>query len=91
MEVVLALLEEGSTIPFIARYRKDKTGALDEVQALMEEARRTRALEWVAGTEMTSGEMAERLGFSDVRGFRRAFKRWTNMSLQQYRTERARA
>jgi AraC-like DNA-binding protein len=60
-------------------------------QELMEEARRARALEWVAGTEMTSGEMAERLGFSDVRGFRRAFKRWTKMSLQQYRTERDRA
>lgn len=27
---VLKLLEEGSTIPFIARYRKDVTGALDE-------------------------------------------------------------
>lgn len=30
-EAVLALLAEGATIPFIARYRKDKTGALDEV------------------------------------------------------------
>jgi uncharacterized protein len=30
-ETVLALLAEGATIPFIARYRKDKTGALDEV------------------------------------------------------------
>lgn len=29
---VLELLAEGATIPFIARYRKDKTGALDEVQ-----------------------------------------------------------
>ena len=29
---VLQLLSEGATIPFIARYRKDKTGALDEVQ-----------------------------------------------------------
>lgn len=29
---VISLLEEGATIPFIARYRKDKTGALDEVQ-----------------------------------------------------------
>lgn len=29
---VLQLLEEGATIPFIARYRKDQTGALDEVQ-----------------------------------------------------------
>ncbi len=32
VEVVLLLLEEGATIPFIARYRKDKTGDLDEVQ-----------------------------------------------------------
>ena len=29
---VLELLAEGATIPFIARYRKDKTGNLDEVQ-----------------------------------------------------------
>ena len=28
----LALLQEGCTIPFIARYRKERTGALDEVQ-----------------------------------------------------------
>ncbi len=28
----LALLEEGCTIPFISRYRKEKTGNLDEVQ-----------------------------------------------------------
>lgn len=32
VEAVLNLLNEGSTIPFIARYRKDKTGGLDEVQ-----------------------------------------------------------
>ena len=29
---VLALLEEGCTIPFIARYRKERTGGLDEVK-----------------------------------------------------------
>lgn len=32
VRAVLALLDEGSTIPFIARYRKEVTGALDEVQ-----------------------------------------------------------
>lgn len=32
VEAVLALFAEGATIPFIARYRKDKTGNLDEVQ-----------------------------------------------------------
>lgn len=38
---VLELLNEGATIPFIARYRKDKTGALDEVQiqAIQDEAK----------------------------------------------------
>lgn len=30
VETVLTLLEEGATIPFIARYRKEATGALDE-------------------------------------------------------------
>ena len=36
----LSLLAEGATIPFIARYRKDQTGALDEVavQKIQEEA-----------------------------------------------------
>lgn len=32
VDAVLDLLNEGATIPFIARYRKDLTGALDEVQ-----------------------------------------------------------
>jgi uncharacterized protein len=32
VEAVLDLFAEGATIPFIARYRKDKTGGLDEVQ-----------------------------------------------------------
>ncbi len=32
VSAVLALLESGATIPFIARYRKEATGSLDEVQ-----------------------------------------------------------
>lgn len=31
VEATIALLEEGCTIPFISRYRKEKTGNLDEV------------------------------------------------------------
>ena len=40
VEAVLQLVAEGATIPFIARYRKDKTGALDEVviQQIIDEA-----------------------------------------------------
>lgn len=32
VQVVIKLLEEGNTIPFIARYRKEATGNLNEVQ-----------------------------------------------------------
>mgnify|MGYP003458046603 CR=1 FL=1 len=32
VESVLKLLEQGNTVPFIARYRKEATGALDEEQ-----------------------------------------------------------
>ncbi len=45
VETVLSLLAEGSTIPFIARYRKDKTGALDEVviQNIQDESKLMKA------------------------------------------------
>ena len=32
VEHCIALFEEGATVPFISRYRKERTGALDEVQ-----------------------------------------------------------
>ena len=32
VRAIMALLDEGSTVPFIARYRKEATGNLDEVQ-----------------------------------------------------------
>ncbi len=42
----IALLDEGNTIPFIARYRKEVTGSLDEVQiqAIADHAAALRAL-----------------------------------------------
>ena len=42
----IALLDEGNTIPFIARYRKEVTGSLDEVQiqAIADRAGALRAL-----------------------------------------------
>lgn len=32
VQTVITLMEEGNTVPFIARYRKEATGGLDEVQ-----------------------------------------------------------
>jgi len=42
IEAVLELLDEGNTVPFITRYRKDRTGGLDEEQIRQIQARLTK-------------------------------------------------
>ncbi len=39
VQAAVALLDQGSTVPFIARYRKEATGALDDTQLRMLEER----------------------------------------------------
>ncbi|MEZ4386790.1 MAG: Tex family protein [Candidatus Krumholzibacteriia bacterium] len=57
---VAALLAEGATVPFIARYRKELTGSLDEVQiaAVRDRLAEIAALE--ARREAILGSLAER-------------------------------
>ncbi|MGV3526936.1 MAG: Tex family protein [Candidatus Sericytochromatia bacterium] len=59
VQVTIALLDEGGTVPFIARYRKDRTGALDEVQiqAIVERLAYWRELE--ARRQTIRGVIAE--------------------------------
>ena len=45
VSAVVQLLAESSTVPFIARYRKEATGGLDEVQIRNIEERRTYLVE----------------------------------------------
>lgn len=47
VKAALQLLDDGNTVPFIARYRKEATGGLDEVQIRLVEstAQRVRTLE----------------------------------------------
>lgn len=47
VSATISLLDEGATIPFISRYRKEMTGSLDEVQVanVRDEIERLRALE----------------------------------------------
>ena len=45
VESVVALLDEGNTVPFITRYRKERTGGLDEGAIREVQARITRARE----------------------------------------------
>ncbi|HEX2692173.1 MAG TPA: Tex-like N-terminal domain-containing protein [Kofleriaceae bacterium] len=42
---VVAMLDEGNTVPFIARYRKERTGGLDEVKIRAIEEQRTYLVE----------------------------------------------
>lgn len=64
---VLELLNEGATIPFIARYRKDKTGGLDEVQiqAIEDEAKMQKEFAerkaFIEKTITEQGKMTEAL------------------------------
>ena len=46
VEAALALLDEGNTIPFVTRFRKDQTGGLNENQllAVKQKAAQLRAL-----------------------------------------------
>ncbi|TVR62643.1 MAG: RNA-binding transcriptional accessory protein [Spirochaetaceae bacterium] len=57
---VLELLDEGSTVPFISRYRKEKIGSLDEVGviAVRDAAERVRELE--KRREVILASLAER-------------------------------
>ncbi|SFA92989.1 uncharacterized protein SAMN04515620_10885 [Collimonas sp. OK607] len=54
----VALLDEGATVPFIARYRKEATGGLDDIQLrlLEERLRYLRELEARRGAILTSIE-----------------------------------
>jgi uncharacterized protein len=56
VEATLRLLDDKNTVPFIARYRKDTTGNLDEVQIrqVAEQAERLRALESRRETILTT-------------------------------------
>lgn len=68
---VVQLLSEGATIPFIARYRKEMTGSLDEtiILAILQqlnqlealEKRRKSILESIASQEKLTDELAQRI------------------------------
>lgn len=71
VEKVAELLDQGSTIPFISRYRKEMTGGLDEVmiETLRQrinyfrelEQRKTTVLDTIEGQGKLSDELRERI------------------------------
>lgn len=71
VEATAKLLEEGATVPFIARYRKEATGSLDEtlVTAIRDrldqldvlDKRRSAVLKSLRDQEKLTGELEERI------------------------------
>lgn len=56
-------------------------------EALLEQVRRGRTLNLLTNPELSIERITEEVGYSDVRSFRRAFRRWTGMSPSAFRSE----
>jgi AraC-like DNA-binding protein len=56
-------------------------------QDLVDRVREERARAYVLDRRVSLGEIAYRLGFSEISAFTRAFKRWTGMTPSQFRAE----
>ena len=77
VEAAVQLLDEGATVPFIARYRKEATGGLDDAQLrtleerlhyLRElEERRATILESIAGQEKLTPELEQAILAADTK------------------------
>ncbi|MBE3570375.1 MAG: RNA-binding transcriptional accessory protein [Bacillales bacterium] len=75
VQTVISMLEEGNTVPFIARYRKEATGALDEVQirSIMErwdylqnlEKRKEEVLRIIEGQGKLTEELQQKILAAD--------------------------
>jgi protein Tex len=63
---VIALLDEDNTVPFIARYRKEATGGLDEVQIRAIEERKNYLLEMEQRRGAILGSIEEQGKLTDV-------------------------
>lgn len=86
-------LTGGITLEDIARQlnmsgrtlRRRLTASGISFEALVENVRKTRALSLLTHSDIAVEHIATETGYSDVRNFRRAFKRWTGVSPSEYR------
>ena len=60
---------------------------LIEPKQLLEEARRTRAVEYLVSSDEAVERIAVRLGYGDPSNFRRAFRRWMGVAPGAYRAQ----
>jgi len=65
--------------------RRQLANAGTSYQKLVDNFRRDHAIECLKNTGMSTEDIAECLGFSDVANFRHAFKKWVGQSPAAYR------
>ncbi|ESA39115.1 family transcriptional regulator [Leptolyngbya sp. Heron Island J] len=58
------------------------------LQKLIDEIRLINAKKFLSNPEINIATVAQLLGYADVRAFRKAFKRWTALTPNEYRKER---
>ncbi len=68
--------------------RRQLAEAGTSYQKLVDGNRCEHAMNCLQKTDMTTDDIAESLGFSDVANFRHAFKKWIGMSPAAFRTQR---
>lgn len=78
-----ALAEAFGVSPATLRRRLDAEGV--QWQALKDEVRRDLAIHLLAGSGLSVGATADRLGYNDAATFHRAFRRWTGSAPGAYR------
>jgi Transcriptional accessory protein len=81
VKAVMALLDEGATIPFIARYRKEATGGLDDVQLRKLDERLVYMREFVKRREAIEKSIADQGKMTDELA-KRLFKAGTKAELE---------
>ncbi|MPW23073.1 helix-turn-helix domain-containing protein [Paraburkholderia sp. CNPSo 3157] len=54
-------------------------------QSILDDVRRSLAIEFLQNTDLPIEQIAERVGFSDAKSFRKSFKKWTGSAPTQYR------
>lgn len=65
VEATIELLDQGATVPFISRYRKERTGSLDEVQVRAVEDALRRGRELLDRREAITRAITDAGGMSD--------------------------
>ena len=86
-------LMQGTTLEDVARelnmsgrtLRRKLSASGVSFESLVENVRKTRALSLLTHSSVAVERVAIETGYSDVRNFRRAFKRWTGVSPSEYR------